>query len=78
MRKKISFRFCVELAAGVASLVMSAITSLLPQWIEITFGLRPDDSNGETEWALTAGLCVVAAIMFIAARLEWRRMAAAR
>jgi hypothetical protein len=39
--------------------------------------LSPDAGNGETEWALTAGLLLVAAILFITARLEWRRLATA-
>jgi hypothetical protein len=74
MRVKTSLRFWVELAAGTASLIMMAVTSLWPQWIEAVLGFAPDAESGETEWGLTAGLCILAAVMFIAARLEWRRI----
>jgi len=73
MRMKTSLRFWVELVMGTVSLIMLAVTSLWLQWIETVFGLAPDAESGETEWDLTAGLCIFAAVMFVAARLEWRR-----
>ena len=73
MRMKTSLRFWVELVMGTVSLIMLAVTSLWPQWIETVFGFAPDAESGETEWDLTAGLCIFAAVMFVAARLEWRR-----
>lgn len=77
MRVKTSLRFWVELAAGTASMIMVAVTSLWPQWIEVVFGLAPDAGSGETEWGLTVGLCIFAVVMFVAARLEWRRITGA-
>jgi hypothetical protein len=65
MRQKTSFRFRVELIAGMTSLVMAAVTWLWPRWIEAVLALSPDAGNGETEWALTGGLLLVAAILFI-------------
>ena len=73
MRMKTSLRFWVELVMGTVSLIMLAVTSLWPQWIETVFGFAPDAESGETEWDLIAGLCIFAAVMFVAARLEWRR-----
>ena len=73
MRVKTGPRLWAELSAGTASLIMVAVTSLWPQWIEAVIGLAPDADSGETEWGLTAGLCILAAVMFIAARLEWCR-----
>ena len=78
MAVKACLRFWVALAAGTASLLAVAVTSLWPQWIEAVFGFAPDADSGETEWGLTAGLCALAVIMFVAARLEWRRAVAAR
>jgi hypothetical protein len=78
MRVMPGLRFWVELAVATVSLVMLAVTSLWPQWIEAVFGFAPDADSGETEWGLTAGLCALAVIMFFAARLEWRRAVAAR
>jgi hypothetical protein len=77
MRVKTGLRFWVELAVGTASLIMMAATSLWPQWIEAVLGLAPDADSGETEWGLTAGLCIFAVVMFVAARLEWRRITGA-
>jgi len=68
MRMKTGLRFWVEFVMGTVTLIMLAVTSLWPQWIETAFGLAPDADSGETEWGLTAGLCI-----FVAARLEWRR-----
>jgi hypothetical protein len=73
MRMKTRVRFRVELVMGTVSLITLAITSLCPQWIETVFGLAPDADSGETEWGLTAGLCIFAVVMLVAARLEWRR-----
>jgi hypothetical protein len=78
MQAKTGLRFWVELAAGTVSLVMVAMTSLWPQWIEAVFGAAPDADSGETEWVLTVALCIFAVVMFIAARLEWRRAVTAR
>jgi hypothetical protein len=78
MAVKTGLRFWVELAAGTASVIMVAVTSLWPQWIEAVFGFAPDAGSGETEWGLTAGLCALAVIMFVGARLERRRAVAAR
>jgi hypothetical protein len=74
MRVTTGLRFWVALAVGTASLIMMAATSLWPQWIEAVLGLAPDADSGETEWGLTVGLCILAAVMFIAARLERRRI----
>ena len=73
MRMKTGLRFWVELVMGTVSLIMLAVTSLWPQWIETVFGLAPHADSGETEWGLTASLCIFAVVMFVAARLEWRR-----
>jgi hypothetical protein len=77
MAVKIGLRFWAELSAGTASLIVVAVTSLWPQWIEAVFGFAPDADSGETEWGLAVGLCILAAVMFIAARLEWRRFTGA-
>lgn len=70
---KVSVRFWIELVTGVLSALAFAVTTIWPQWIEAVFGADPDGGSGEAEWGLTAGLCVFALVMLIAARREWKR-----
>jgi hypothetical protein len=52
------------------------VTLIWHDWIEILFDVEPDGGGGELEWALTAGLAVLAVGFAVAARLEFRRAAA--
>jgi hypothetical protein len=67
-------RFWVELSVAGAALVLALVTLVWRDWIEMIFGVDPDNHSGELEWFIVAGLLVVAAAMAITARFEWRRL----
>ena len=66
-------RFYVEtVIAGVAG-VMGIVTVFWHDWIEALTGWDPDHHNGSAEWVIIVGLLLIAAVLGIAARVEWRR-----
>jgi hypothetical protein len=73
---RVRARFWVELGLALAAAVLAVVTLIWHDWIEILFEVEPDGGSGELEWALTAGLAVVAVGFAIAARLEFRRAGA--
>ena len=42
-------------------------------WIEIIFGVDPDQGNGSAEWLVVVILLIVTSLLVLGARLEWRR-----
>jgi hypothetical protein len=60
-------------AAASTAGILSVITPIWPDWIEILSGWDPDQHDGTAEWMIALGLLVVALAMFAAAASEWRR-----
>jgi tetrahydromethanopterin S-methyltransferase subunit E len=77
MKRTVRLRFWLE--TGLASLtgVLAVVTLFWRDWIEALTGWDPDHHNGSAEWAIVAGLAVVSILLFLAARVEWRRSPAA-
>jgi hypothetical protein len=70
MRKRLG----IEVALAAISLAIFVATLAWPEWIEMVFGVDPDQGDGSIEWlimAVTAGLALVS-ILF--ARSDWRRL----
>ena len=69
-------RFWVE--AGLAGLTgaLFVLTLAWHDWLE-ALGFDPDHGDGSVEWAIVAGLLALCLIFGLAARIEWRRVAAA-
>jgi hypothetical protein len=66
-------RFWSEVGLGGLSVALAVVTLVWPDWIELVFGIDPDEGSGTAEWLIT-GVCTVAAIIsFALARIEWRR-----
>ena len=67
-------RFWVE--AGLASLTGSLclLTLVSRDWIEVVFGVSPDNHSGSLEWLIVAGLLLVAIVLGFVARRESRRL----
>lgn len=78
MKSTIPMRFWVE--AGFASLcaVLSVLTLLWREWIEVLTGFDPDHHNGSFEVTIVAAsLLLVGVVTSLIARAEWRRPRAA-
>src|SRR5215468_5475978 len=66
-------RFWVEVAAAAAAGILSVITPIWPDWIELVSGWDPDQHDGTAEWTIAVGLLVVALAIVATAASEWRR-----
>jgi hypothetical protein len=66
-------RFIVESFLGLATIAVSVMTLLWRDWIEVLFRVDPDQSGGSVEWFVVGASAVIAAVLFLAARDEWRR-----
>lgn len=73
MKERVTVSFWIEVAASIASGVLGVLTLVLPQWIEVIFGVDPDRGSGAMEWLIVAVLFAVAVGCSARARVEWRR-----
>jgi flagellin-like protein len=76
MRRKPRRRFWVEGALALVSAVLFAITLLWHDWIEIVFGVDPDEGNGLAEVITSAVFLAMTLVSAASSRFEWRRTAA--
>ncbi len=71
--KNVRARFWVTAVLAAVSVVLSAVTLLAPDWIEMVFRFDPDHGNGAAEWMVVAGLVLMAATASALSLAEWRR-----
>ena len=67
-------RFWPEAALAVTSAVLALVTMVWKDWIEIVFGVDPDGGSGALEWAIVAGLLLLAVASGALARAELLRV----
>lgn len=70
-------RFWLECGLAGLSCLLAIGTILLPEWIEILFGVDPDHGNGILEVLITVVTVVASLAFVVASRLEWKRGAGA-
>jgi len=66
-------RFWLESALALITGAAAVITLFWHDWIEIIFGVDPDQGNGSAEWLVVVILLIVTSVLVLGARLEWRR-----
>jgi hypothetical protein len=66
-------RSWVETALGAATTILTAITLISREWIEVVFGVDPDHGNGALEWMIIAVLAAASVAFGVLARVEWGR-----
>ncbi len=68
-------RIRVWIEVGLAALAagMAVLTLVTREWIEILFGVDPDDGSGALEWAIVAALVVASLALALVARWERKR-----
>lgn len=66
-------RFSMEAALAILALALFVLTLLLPEWIELLWGVNPDGGSGALEWGIAA-LCLGLFLMFSAlGHAKWKR-----
>lgn len=58
-------RWHAEVVVGALFAVMTVVTAIEPQWIEVLFGAEPDGGSGAVEWVLVAVLGAVAIVLTV-------------
>jgi hypothetical protein len=66
-------RLVAEVAVAAACAALAVLTAFVPDWIELTLGLSPDDGGGEFEWGLVLAFAAAAVTTAWWARRDWRR-----
>jgi hypothetical protein len=77
MRNALRRRFWLATAVAIVTSILLVITLVQRDWIEIVFGVDPDNRNGTLEWLIIGALLVVTITLFTLASYEWRRARAA-
>ena len=73
MRNALRRRFWLEAGMATVTSILFVITLVQRDWIEIVFGVDPDNRNGALEWLIVGALLVVTITLFTLASYEWRR-----
>lgn len=76
MTDRLRLRFWVETVTALISFTLLVITILAHDWLEIVFGVDPDQHSGSVERLIVlVSLSVMVAAVALARR-EWRRCSA--
>jgi hypothetical protein len=73
MQNRLPVRFWVAMVLGLTSATLLALTIVLPDWMEVLFGVAPDAGDGSAEWGLALAWAVASVLMFGLAGRTWRR-----
>ena len=71
--RQVRARFWVQAAFATAAAVMFVVTLISREWIEEVVHVDPDGGNGDLEWLIVVVLAMVAVVLALTARREWRR-----
>ena len=63
----------IELGLAALTGIMTIVTLISREWIEILFGVDPDNGSGALEWLIVGILAAATLIFGLLARQEWRR-----
>jgi hypothetical protein len=66
-------RFWIEVTLAVLAAGFAALTLITREWIELLFGIDPDNGNGALEWAIVIALFVASATLALIARWDRKR-----
>lgn len=76
MMAKVRLRFWLAAALALATLVLSVITLVWQNWIELVFGFDPDHGSGSLERVIVGVAALLCLASVVLASSEWRRAAA--
>lgn len=74
MKRTLRKRFWLESLLAIAGGALAILTLIWRDWIEILFGIDPDNHSGSLEWLIVAALLAASSASTIFALYEWRRV----
>ncbi len=66
-------RFWIESALAAIAAGLAILTLITREWIELLFGVDPDQGSGALEWALVIALFVASIALALIARWDRKR-----
>jgi hypothetical protein len=73
MKRHFAPIFWIEAILAAASALLLVLTLVWEDWIEIVFGVDPDNHSGSLEWLIVIVCLCIAVVFSLLARQEWRR-----
>jgi hypothetical protein len=70
-------RFWVEVAGALTGAVLTVVTLISREWIELVLGVDPDHGSGLLEWEIVSATASTTVLFSLLARRDRRRAAAA-
>jgi O-antigen/teichoic acid export membrane protein len=77
MMRNARIRFLIEIGLAVITAALAVLTLVTREWIELLFGVDPDQGSGALEWAIVAALLVCSLVLAFVARWDRKRHFAA-
>jgi uncharacterized membrane protein HdeD (DUF308 family) len=71
--RSLRVRFWLELVCGALGAILFVVTLITREWIELIFGVDPDNGSGTLEFAIAFGLLAVSIVSGLLAVRELRR-----
>ena len=73
MKRHLTPNFWIEAILAAASALLLVLTLVWEDWIEIIFGVDPDNHSGSLEWLIVIVCLCITIVFSVLARQEWRR-----
>jgi hypothetical protein len=72
MKRHLTPRFYVEVLVALMNAVLVTVTLVRRDWIELVFGVDPDQHNGSLEVSIVVLFAAATVALSLLARWEWR------
>jgi hypothetical protein len=72
MRKALRFRSWLETGMASVTAILSVVTLIWRNWIELVFNVELDAGTGSLEWLIVGVLFIATLALSALARNEWR------